>query len=190
MKNKAIMVLLLCMLLNTVGVRDSLKELELKKNDFTEAGFVFPASLVMIEDEAFEETAIESVALPKTLISIGNRAFADNSRLKTIEIPNSVEYIGDEAFSGIPSLTVYGTEDSYASRWAEEHHIAFINTESSTAWLVKLIKHLQSGSILLFNLTFVCPSIGFRKRRKMENEERSMRPQDRPELYPINYKFP
>ena len=46
---------------------------------------------------------LESVVLPKSLKVIGYRAFGD-AKLKTIEIPNGVVEIGEEAFENCASL--------------------------------------------------------------------------------------
>lgn len=51
----------------------------------------------------FAQSQIESIALPNTLISIGQYAFS-RSALKSIEIPDSVKNIGSSSFSGCTAL--------------------------------------------------------------------------------------
>lgn len=49
-------------------------------------------------------SALEKVALPDTLTSIGKDAFASCISLAGITVPNAVTYIGDNAFGGCTSL--------------------------------------------------------------------------------------
>lgn len=153
-------------------------------------GFSMPAYLISIGDEAFESTAAESVVLADSLVRIGQRAFAESRRMKTIVIPESVAYIGDQAFAGIDGLTVQGVEDSYASQWAKAHGISFAAVDSVPSW-VKVLEKLLGGG-LFASLGYICvfPKIILWRRRRIPDVWRSMRPQDRPELYPIDYRFP
>ena len=61
----------------------------LKKNVNADATptFNLPASLQIIEAEAFEGTAIVTVDLPETVETIGERAFANIPTLRQITIP-------------------------------------------------------------------------------------------------------
>lgn len=52
------------------------------------------------EGDVFCETAIEFIALPSTLKRIEAKTFANCKNLKCVEIPNGVEYLGKECFSG------------------------------------------------------------------------------------------
>jgi len=152
--------------------------------------FVLPTSLVMIEDEAFVATAAQTVLLTDSLSEIGDRAFADSPSLKIVIIPGSVVYIGEHAFDGISDLTIRGEKGSYAAKWAQEHNIAFVPSMTAAHWIRTLVK-LFGGSFFAF-LPFCCadPRVLLRLRRKAADVWRSMRPQDRPELYPIDYRFP
>ena len=75
---------------------------------------VFPDSLIMIEEGAFEGcTGLESVVLPEGIVSIGDEAFL-GAYLKDIYLPDSIEYIGNYAFAfsdlqkiSIPDKAVY-----------------------------------------------------------------------------------
>ena len=84
-----------------------------------------PASLLYIDDSAFEGTAASAVSLPAGLESIGERAFADMENLRSISIPNSVHAIGSDAFSGTEGLTVFGTLGSFAHDWAMHNGFGF-----------------------------------------------------------------
>lgn len=71
--------------------------------------------------------ALDDVTIPDGVTSIGRHALAD-STLKTVKIPASVTDIGDHVFSFFTEdhgLVIYGVEDSYAERYAEEHEILF-----------------------------------------------------------------
>ena len=47
---------------------------------------------------AFQESALESVRLPSTLKRIGYSAFTGCRNLKAIELPDGLEYLGEECF--------------------------------------------------------------------------------------------
>jgi len=64
-----------------------------------------PASLKIIEEEAFYGTDMEKVVVPDGTTEIHSRAFAD-SALKEIVIPTSVTYIADDAFEGCESINI------------------------------------------------------------------------------------
>lgn len=88
--------------------------------------FTLPASLAVIEESAFEETAAERVQLPEGMLLIGERAFADVATLREVAIPLSVTNIGDTAFDGAAELVLTGTPGSYAQQWASEHGVSFM----------------------------------------------------------------
>lgn len=151
---------------------------------------VLPASLERIEDSAFEGTAIETVIIPDSTESIGERAFANNKALKITCVPESVKHIGDNAFEDSFNVTIRGVKGSYAAAWAQMHNISFSQEEPTSAFITGLKKLLQGSILLSFGTGCISPSVQFWQRRKTKSWVKSMRPQDRPELYPINYKFP
>ncbi len=59
-----------------------------------------PECVESIEDGAFEGCGALTITLPRGLLKIGNRAFANSKELINIRIPTSVKIIGDEAFKG------------------------------------------------------------------------------------------
>lgn len=87
--------------------------------------FILPSSLISIEDEAFEGTAITNVALPENVETIGDYAFANIKTLKNITIPNKTTYIGKYAFRDSANVTITGAPKGYASAWAHENGIPF-----------------------------------------------------------------
>ena len=88
-------------------------------------GFTLPASVEIIEDEAFESTALVKVELPQSVIVIGERAFADISTLREVIIPQTTSYIASTAFEGSNRTTITAPGNSYAQTWAKEHGVPF-----------------------------------------------------------------
>ena len=152
--------------------------------------FAFPASLEIIGDEAFEGTAAENVIFPYSLIRIGERVFAGNFALRTISIPESVEHIGDRAFEETSDLTIYGAQNSYAASWASMHGIAFVEENTTQIWMKKIEKLINVDFCIVLTSVCIYPKFALLRRRNKQNLWRSLRPQDRPELYPIEYRFP
>lgn len=77
-----------------------------------------PASLRIIEDAAFEGTALANVELPEGLIQIGDRAFADNPELMTLTVPDSVLFFGQDILEGADRAEVIAALGSPAADWA------------------------------------------------------------------------
>ena len=63
-----------------------------------------PEGVESIADGAFEDSSIVKVTLPEGVISIGTAAFKNCTMLRTINIPESVMFIDDEAFYGCRRL--------------------------------------------------------------------------------------
>lgn len=73
-----------------------------------------PEGLEEIGVHCFQETALVSITLPSTLKKIGQGAFV-HSTLTSIEIPNSVTYMGDEVFRLCLSLSQVKLSTSLSS---------------------------------------------------------------------------
>ena len=70
------------------------------------ADSILPASLSMIEEEAFMgDSSLMSMIIPSGVTDIGARAFKD-SGLTSITIPEGVTGIGEEAFANTPMSTI------------------------------------------------------------------------------------
>lgn len=83
-----------------------------------------PAAVKTIDEEAFAgDSAIESVIVPDGAERIGARAFADNEHLQTIEIPDSVTEIADDAFAGSNLASIVCSPDGTAAQYAIDHDI-------------------------------------------------------------------
>jgi len=74
-----------------------------------------PSYTEHIGRSAFQGAALESVALPEGVTSIGNFAFAHNDRLKEITLPQSLTSIGHYAFSWCTALGKIAIPDGVTS---------------------------------------------------------------------------
>lgn len=77
-----------------------------------------PASLTVIEAEAFVGSPAQRVVIPSGCTTISARAFANCSDLVRVEIPASVTNIAWDAFSGCTQLTIVAPEGSTAYSFA------------------------------------------------------------------------
>lgn len=152
--------------------------------------FVLPLSLREIEEDAFSGTAAETVILPKGFLKIDQNAFEGAWRLTDVYIPDTTECIADSAFSATSNLTVHGMDGSYAKDWAYRHEIPFVVDnvwyvipESGRLHTVRTYPTSRHIATVVLIILFELFGLSY-------YEVRSRRPQDRPELYPINYRFP
>lgn len=146
------------------------------------AEFTLPASVQIIEDGAFQNTAAEEVILQDSVEYIGDYAFADMSELSAVTIPGSTVYIGENAFSGSdPELIIVCEPDSYAMRWAQEHDIRYSFRERTPALtgggpVFRLISFLMEFAVITLFLF------------KADDEIYCFR--NRSELQTLDYDFP
>lgn len=70
--------------------------------------------------------------LPSSLTEISDEAFAFDTSIENIVIPDSVVSITDNAFDGIENLTIIASESSYAYSWAVSNGFA-VSTLPATA---------------------------------------------------------
>ena len=75
---------------------------------------------------------IEQVTLPDGLVSIGSKAFADSS-VKSINLPDSVTRIADDAFEGCDNLRCWGAPGTYGEQWCREHQIPYDAMQSDAS---------------------------------------------------------
>lgn len=152
--------------------------------------FALPLSLQEIGEETFSGTAVVTVVFPDGFLRVGEKAFDKAWHLTDIYIPETTEYIADSAFPIIPNLTIHGIDGSYAEDWAYSHEIPFV---VDNVWNIIVqngrthstrtdpIRRYIATLVLIILFTFF---------RLSYYEVRSRRPQDRPELNPIDYCFP
>ena len=152
--------------------------------------FQLPLSLEVVEDEAFSGTAVETVFFPDGFLKVEEKAFDKAGHLSDIYIPETTEYIADSAFPISKILAIHGIDGSYAENWAYYHGIPFV---VDNVWNVIVQSgttyNTQTDTIKRYIDTLVL-IILFGLFRLNYYEVRSRRPQDRPELNPVYYRFP
>jgi len=85
--------------------------------DALAAVLTLPSSTQVICEEAFYgATSLDEVVVPEGATEIQSGAFA-YSTLNSIELPESLTYIADDAFEGVEGLSVNAPEGSYAAQW-------------------------------------------------------------------------
>ena len=161
-----------------------------KTNSGIDRTFIFPLSLEIIEDEAFEGSAVETVVFPDGLLSIGSRAFGNAYFLTDVYIPDTTTYIADSAFFVTPNLTIHGLDGSYAMDWANSHKISFVVDHVRNTIVQSRRQHNTRTDPMNRFIVLPVLLILFEFFRLGYYELRSRRPQDRPELNPIDYRFP
>lgn len=82
--------------------------------------------LKIIESEAFLNAPMVSVRCPDGLTTIGSRAFAGCDQLRDIYLPDSVQYIAEDAFANVPQLTIHTPAGSIAEKWAKKQGITVV----------------------------------------------------------------
>lgn len=150
---------------------------------------VFPNELVHVGNEAFEGTSFHTLVFQEDLLRVDDRAFSGMESLREAYFPRSTEYIADSAFSLSSLERLYGFEDSYVQEWAERHGMEFKQND----WASAPSNVRVAVEILLPLFGTVCIPVDD-NRKKIKRYIKmlviSMRPQDRPELHPIDYRFP
>lgn len=152
--------------------------------------YLLPSLLLEIEEEAFSGTDVQTVILPYNFLYIGENAFQGASSLSDAYIPPTTEYIADSAFPENADFVIHGVEDSYAQDWAEEHKVSFIveNIWKSMLDDGKTVSGRQLG--MDFRYRTINPERTIQLYSRSDDYGESKRPQDRPELNPIDYRFP
>ena len=156
----------------------------------SQATYVFPLSLREIEEDAFSGTAAEAVIFPDGFLHIGENAFSGARKLTDVYIPESTEYIADSAFSVTRDLKIHGIDESYAKEWAERHQIPFVADDIWNALPRGGSSMDAQGRLMNRQVAAVNPEKVIAVHERSEDEKESKRPQDRPELNPIDYRFP
>ena len=149
---------------------------------------LFPTSLQTVEDNAFSGTAIQAAAFYDGLVLIGESAFQNTPMLTDIYIPPSTEFIGRNALPDY--VLIHGAEESYVQEWALANEVSFT---ADNIWNTKTACAKVHPEQLFSLLCFVLPydhTVSYKIKKRMGAYVKSMRPQERPELYPINYRFP
>ena len=84
-----------------------------------------PANLQVIKEDAFCNTqSLDCVVIPEGVTRIEARAFA-NSSVFEIVLPESLEFIAENAFSGCRNIGATVVKNSYAHKWCKDHSIPY-----------------------------------------------------------------
>ena len=83
-----------------------------------------PSGIVLIDVSAFEGCGAKQIILPEGIRTIEDYAFSNCAKLELIEIPETVEAIGEHAFDGSDNVIFAAPARSYAYEYAQEHGIA------------------------------------------------------------------
>lgn len=116
--------------LQTIRSEEQLSE---EAPDVQQTASTLPAALQVIDENAFEGTALVSVELPEKLEYIGDEAFAGITSLRSVRIPDNTKYIGKDAFTGSGQVTITAYANSYARTWARNNRIPFAPVAALTA---------------------------------------------------------
>ena len=76
----------------------------IKVDESTSGEFEIKEGVKVIADNAFEDSAISSVEIPDSVEYIGNGAFEYCTSLESVTIPDSVKYLGESAFEYCSNL--------------------------------------------------------------------------------------
>ena len=100
---------------------------------FLSKNSTLPSSLRIIDESAFEGTALVSVDLPESVEIIGDEAFARIPTLRSVYIPDNTKFIGKNAFAGSDRVTLNASANSHARDWARRNGIPFAPVACVTA---------------------------------------------------------
>ena len=152
--------------------------------------FLLPASLTTIETEAFLGTPVNTVVFREEILHIADYAFENTPGLTDIYISAPMVEIDDHAFPLNERLTLHAAAGSSAQAWADRHEVGF---DVFSVWSIRsaleILWALQACLILYGDLGSIPEKKG-KACRQLSTAFRSRRPQNRPELNPIDYKFP
>lgn len=149
-----------------------------------------PAALQIVDEEAFKDTALKTVEFDDQIRCIMSQAFSDTEDLLHVYIPEGVELIAEDAFSCSGLQVIHGIANSYTQTWANDHGICFIEDDIWNSRAAARDCHFEVFLVLFSYLVPIDSTGKINRRCRARVFIRSMRPQDRIELYPINYRFP
>lgn len=162
-----------------------------EENTVPVAVYHFPASLKEIGDEAFAQTGVKTVVFREGLAHVGKKVFADTRFLTDIFIPASMRSLEDSSFPKDMGLTIHRLKKSYVADWVRDRQVPFAqpNTENSTL-NSKNTLYNEERAFINRHVRLIVSDNQIKLHERDADEGKSMRPQERPELNPIDYRFP
>lgn len=97
---------------------------------------------------------IVSVKIPDSVIYIDTLAFASCENLISVNIPDSVEWIDEFSFSACPRLTLFGRENAYSHKYAQNMGINF-STEVYVTCNGQEIEFNSAPPVIYYERTFI-----------------------------------
>ena len=97
---------------------------------------------------------IKYVDIPETVLYIDQMAFTDCSGLAGVFIPQSVQWIDDLAFAGCDNLVLYGVPESYAESYAMSCGISF-SSEVHLLCNDQPVYYFEALPIIVYERTYV-----------------------------------
>ena len=91
--------------------------------------FNFPEQLKVIETGVFANSKLIRVELPDSVEEIKANAFSGCKDLKEVVIPDSVKYIADNAFSECQNVALHCYPGSYGVEYARANNLAYKDAE-------------------------------------------------------------
>ena len=125
----AIAVICFVILLSTSSASAKNESFGLDKNPSSpteKTGFILPASLVSIGEDAFEGTAATYVYMPDNVVTVGDRAFARMHNLLILRLSRTIKEMGDAAFEDDSGITLSGAINHNSELWAKKYNVPFI----------------------------------------------------------------
>lgn len=85
-----------------------------------------PASLSMINEQAFMGVSMQQIVIPADVEYIGSKAFAECENLQIVEILNPSIEIESDAFADSPDIAIYAPPSGSVEEFAQTNSIPFI----------------------------------------------------------------
>ncbi len=97
--------------------------------------------VVGVAPEAFKACSLKKITIPDSIEYIGDQAFADCAELQSVNIPKNVKYIGSNPFCSCPALKDVDLD-------AENHSFVYINKMLFSGDLTRFISSQTNDSVL------------------------------------------
>ena len=149
-----------------------------------------PSSLQVIEESAFEGTGALVVALPEGVRVIQQHAFANAVQLMHINLPGTVESLGEDIFEGDRSVTIHGRPDSKAQDYARRYRIRFRSLDVILAPIQDDMLHKKQMIVFFMLAQLLAVALCALYTGRRNGETRLIRRRIRLGLYPLDWCFP